>query len=75
MNGCDGDASYVVKVRGGLIGLVWGGGMGLVVEPDLCTYCSINWAVGDKFLARAGHPLSYVEVDAIWNMTIGRAMR
>lgn len=49
--------------------------MGLVVEPDLCTYCSINWAVGDKFLARTGHPLSYVEVDAIWNMTIGRAMR
>ena len=35
----------------------------------------INRAAGDKFLARTGHPSSHLNLNASWNMTIGRAKR
>ena len=52
--------------------------MGRVVGPDyvlLNVEREINWAAGDKFLARTGHPSSYLDLNASWNMTIGRAKR
>lgn len=48
--------------------------MGWVVEPDYVLF-NVERETGDKFLARTGHPSSYLDLNASWNMTIGRAKR